>query len=468
MATITRGYNFQDGEQLTPGKMNDLVDLATITDVTLSDFGSALQAFNWGDADPGVSPGGIWYDTGADPGCKFAFVSPSNASISDWLYATPRREAIYWTESSVSLGTPMMLYRRGFEEGGAGFKVYDGALLPTVWEQAGSASASELSPYLVIAMESVGNGSPVKCAWAGLVPAWTHESQVTQTFLAQIDPTDSNRIHTDALYQGELRASLVSYWKMDEASGASRADSHGTFHLNNAGDPVPDVSGLINNAMDGSNVGDRRLAAAVQVTSGASTWEMSAWVNYATINTGSFAACWDDTSGDYRSWHLLVGAGGKTPLFQVSSDGTVGAQGTITATTFGALSTGTWYLVTWGFDGDADEIFVSVNGVEDAASWADGIYFPGLGNTQLTFGARSNGIGHANCDIDECAYWHRRLTADERSTLYNSGAGRTYPLAASVIDNPNIFGLVLRTFDNDPPDAKDFWLWGTGAVNSQI
>ncbi len=111
---------------------------------------------------------------------------------------------------------------------------------------------------------------------------------------------------------------------------------------------------------------------------------------------------------------------------------------------------------------------MSVNGVEDAASWADGIYFPGLGNTQLTFGARSNGIGHANCDIDECAYWHRRLTADERSTLYNSGAGRTYPLAASVIDNPNIFGLVLRTFDNDPPDAKDFWLWGTGAVNSQI
>jgi len=43
MATVTKGRTFTSGETVTPAKLNDVVDLATVTNIVAADLATALQ-----------------------------------------------------------------------------------------------------------------------------------------------------------------------------------------------------------------------------------------------------------------------------------------------------------------------------------------------------------------------------------------------------------------------------------------
>ena len=101
------------------------------------------------------------------------------------------------------------------------------------------------------------------------------------------------------------------------------------------------------------------------------------------------------------------------------------------ATTFGAISTGTWYLVV-GWHIDTDPSFGSANiqvnnGTVDTNLEAS--YFGGA-DTGQPF--RCGRWGHSSGRywdgrLNQVAFWDRVLTSDERTELWNSGNGIGYP-----------------------------------------
>ncbi len=172
--TITLGYAFGSGEQVTPEKFHRLVEEANVTGFDVSDLGAGVALPTYGPTRPTLARGLMHYDTTAGlEGLYFSFATPSNASILGWLCATPRRECYCWANSAVSQGTPVFIGKpHGVSNPGDGvgfeYKIFDGAILPHVWQYS---AASGPDAAMFITMESTAtNGYPVKCMWAGMVP----------------------------------------------------------------------------------------------------------------------------------------------------------------------------------------------------------------------------------------------------------------------------------------------------------
>lgn len=112
-------------------------------------------------------------------------------------------------------------------------------------------------------------------------------------------------------------------------------------------------------------------------------------------------------------------------VFEVSSSGTA-ADGSVSATSFGSITTSTWYnVVAWHDTGDL--IGVGVNLSINTASYASGVK---AGSAPLSVGAVSNGASEFfDGRIDESGFWKQVLTASDRSLIYNSGSSNTYQTA---------------------------------------
>lgn len=170
MASFTPGITFRDdGTKYSPTDFNNLVDQASLTGLSATNFaGGTAGLIFYGNTAPPLQRGAFWYDTSVgSEGLKVAFISASNASISKWLYLTPRRECIVWTETRVSLGYPLFYNRAGFAIGGHQWVTYDGMRFDRVFYYD---AASGPHPLMVIPTESVAGSGPVTCMWAGIVP----------------------------------------------------------------------------------------------------------------------------------------------------------------------------------------------------------------------------------------------------------------------------------------------------------
>lgn len=165
---ITRGYSFGTREQLTPQKLNNLLDLATVTNFGASNFAGSsnnLQILTYGNTAPPLVKGALWYNTttGAE-GLYWAFVSASNGSVAAWLCATPSRDMIGWASSNFSAGTSLYVGKQGHAVLGHHYITYDGTIFPLVWPAAGNTGPH---PALVVPKTSVSTAGPVVCTWAG-------------------------------------------------------------------------------------------------------------------------------------------------------------------------------------------------------------------------------------------------------------------------------------------------------------
>lgn len=168
MPTINLGYEFKDGQKVSPASLHSLIDEAAVTGFAAADFAlGSIKFATYGDTRPTLARGAIHYDTTAGiEGLYYAWVTASNASISGWLSAVPRRECYCWAASAVSLGTPVFLGRPDIG-GGPDYVNYDGCLIPSVYRYTG---ASGPDPAFFVTLESAAASSPVKCMWAGLAP----------------------------------------------------------------------------------------------------------------------------------------------------------------------------------------------------------------------------------------------------------------------------------------------------------
>ena len=208
-----------------------------------------------------------------------------------------------------------------------------------------------------------------------------------------------------------LTDNLISYYEMDESSGAV-IDIHAGNNGTNSG-ATPNVAGKINTAYDFDGATDYiSLPHSVGQTALGS---VSAWINV------------DILGGEPE---IIIGEGvsfqaNPYALFKVDNSGSVSytVQGVGTQTTSaGAITTGSWYHVVYTSNGvDSSEIYV--NGVASAISGTEGGWFNDVGSgDRLSIGALDRGSDYGRFDgkIDEVGFWERELTQGEITSLASS------------------------------------------------
>jgi hypothetical protein len=242
---------------------------------------------------------------------------------------------------------------------------------------------------------------------------------------------------------------LVSYWKMDEASG-NRADSHGS-------------NTLVDNDTVGSDTGKIGTYAANFVATNTEWLEIAdASQTGLDFNGSSFSfSLWvyhtsQPASGDehlyFSKWHASTPAyfcsyhnNGGVPRFQLQCyDTGTPTENIAFLSPNQTLSNNTWYHIVVTFDpASTGTATFYVNGVsigsDDNASWSGTMNNSAGG---FAIGALTGG-GSRYMDgrIDEVGVWNRVLTADEVTSLYNSGNGLAYPLTVAGAAVPSLATL---------------------------
>lgn len=217
-----------------------------------------------------------------------------------------------------------------------------------------------------------------------------------------------------------LTTNLVSWWSLDQESDGTapvtRLDSHGSNDLTDNG-TTASAAGKVGNAGSFIIANTEYFSAGTSPDlkpATGSSWSLSAWANPGASITKALAGSYDgsgwaiDTSGGIR-------------FFVIDS---VGAK----SATAPALANGVWSHVYAYYDDSVKEIGLSVNNAV-ATTTSVGVLVPSAIGTFL--GDRSAGNIPWNGLIDEAAIFQGLLTAEERTFLYNGGAGRSYAEAVA-------------------------------------
>jgi Concanavalin A-like lectin/glucanases superfamily len=233
-------------------------------------------------------------------------------------------------------------------------------------------------------------------------------------------------VATAAPSSAAITDNLVSYYKCDGTG--SFVDTAGSNTLAESSGTMDSVTGKINNGRD-FEAGDTELAviadnASLSITS---SMTITAWVNPESFASNPNVIVAKFNTGSQRSYRLALAVTTGQATFTVSNDGT--ATVAATASTFGNLSTGTWYFICARFDDAGDLIKVSVNNVQNTAAHTTGI-FDSTANFQL--GDQTPAFSPFDGVIDEVGIWSRALSDGEVTSLYNSGSGLAHPFITAT------------------------------------
>lgn len=222
---------------------------------------------------------------------------------------------------------------------------------------------------------------------------------------------------------------LVGYWKLDEAS-SNADDSHGSNTLLQNGS-VGTTTGKLNGARGtfgeypgtyfyhASNsdltVGDEDFTVAVWVKTGSSTGNQHCVGEYVFNSSGG-------------GWTLLTSNdnSGKMRFLAKYNSGTLDVAD---STTFGSVADNNWHHVVAWHDSVNNQIGIAIDG----GSANTTSYSAGVGSNSIDFEVGWNLALGSLVDarwqgyIDELGFWKRVLTSQERTDLYNGGAGLAYP-----------------------------------------
>jgi hypothetical protein len=220
-----------------------------------------------------------------------------------------------------------------------------------------------------------------------------------------------------------LLVDLDGYWPLDESSG-TRSDVVGTSHLTDI-NTVTSTAGKVGTAAVFVAADSEYLSVAhnAAVALGSGDMTIAAWAylpsktaavqiivgKYGT--NGEYALYYDGASDRFRAF-ISVDGGGTTPW--------------VTASTFGAPATSTWYFLLMDFTRATMTVRIAVNG--GALDSHTGSGTPRTGETNaFAIGASGDSTFHLTGRVDEVGLWHRILTATERTNLFGGGAGVTWP-----------------------------------------
>lgn len=219
---------------------------------------------------------------------------------------------------------------------------------------------------------------------------------------------------------------LISYWKLDEASG-NATDAHGTNTLTDNG-TVGSDTGKINTAREFLIANSEYLSIAdnTDLSVGDINFSIAGWVYLDDLTVDQYLISKYNTTGDQREYALAF-INGSPDVFRfiVSTAGTSGVVVDSPAT----LTSGTWYFVAGGHSASADEIWISVNAATPTLLGHTTGVFDGTSAFQI--GARPTAAGLFSGRIDEASMWKKDIRAN-LSDLYASGSGLAYPFTGAL------------------------------------
>lgn len=220
-----------------------------------------------------------------------------------------------------------------------------------------------------------------------------------------------------------LLTNLVSAWELDEASG-TRFDSHGSNDLTD-NNTVGSGTGLVHGTaadFEADNSETLSHANNSSLQTGDIDFTFEAWVKAETLSSSSYPellGMWSNADGQ-RDYSLFYHSGHSRFGFAVTSDGFQSSAVGVEANNLGAPSTGTWYQVIGWHDAANNQLGIAVNaGTPDTLSHSAGVH---AGTDTFAVGGKRFWDGL----IGPVRFWKRVLTSQERTDLYNGGAGLAY------------------------------------------
>ena len=219
---------------------------------------------------------------------------------------------------------------------------------------------------------------------------------------------------------------LMAHWKLNEASGA-RADAHtGGLNLTDV-NTVTQAAGKIGNAAQFTSGQSERLTHAdhADLTMGDIDYLLAAWV-YLDSKAAQlqFMAKMASSNFEFRFGYDVAADRFFFEILTLAGTGQVEL-----ADNLGAVSINTWYFVLGWLDAVANTVNIQVNdGTVDSAAQSQ---TPGAGTAEFEMGAERS-AQFMNGRMDSVSIWKRVLTSQERTDLYNGGAGLDYPFTVAA------------------------------------
>ena len=219
-----------------------------------------------------------------------------------------------------------------------------------------------------------------------------------------------------------LLTNLISYWKLDEASG-TRNDSHGTNHLTD-NNTVGSTTGKLSNAASFVSANSESLSVGdnTSIRFGDIDFTFSFWMNPTSQTSDmTFIAFAGETSAN-QSTVYLYSPNGRV-YFDCYTSGGVRIGEVESPIQF---SNSTWYHFLVWHDSVGNTMKMQINGgAVTSVNTTGGALNDGAARIEI--GSYNNGVSSfMNGLIDEVGFWKRVLTEDERTRLYNSGNGLSY------------------------------------------
>lgn len=230
---------------------------------------------------------------------------------------------------------------------------------------------------------------------------------------------------TGSAAPSSLLTSLVAYYALESTAGTDATGRGNTLTATNS--PTTTTGKVGNGAsLVAASSQYYTIADNADLSMGDIDFTIAGWVNATTLPAAAtLFGKWNSTGGVGTPKEYWVGTLTTSVNFFVSSDGSAQTSKASAAT----LSTSTWYFVVCWHDSVNNTINIQVNnGTPDSAAYSSGVFD---GVSPFRIGAMAGNVNFENGIIDEVGVWKRVLTAGERTSLYNAGAGITYPFVGT-------------------------------------
>jgi hypothetical protein len=222
---------------------------------------------------------------------------------------------------------------------------------------------------------------------------------------------------------------LLAYWKLDTTGWI---DSSGNGRNLTLVGSLSNPAGLIGNSATGfSNSNYLITPSGLAPLSGQRTY--SAWVYFNSNDIGYQMIFVEGGSSDYQSTQPFYVEVNNTitSLFTTAlpEDNTwTNVMGTAIVP-----NTGVWYHLVQTLDGSIGKFYVNGN-LEASSAYSDPIAAPDIDRfllgryyTNIDYNENASNPLVLDGKLDEVGVWNRALSQAEVTSLYNAGAGKTYP-----------------------------------------